>query len=246
MTKFSGAFTLQAQMQNASASTWPRVPGAPTIGTASVVTGTQASVTFTPPSDLGIGTIVYTATSNPGGITGTSTSSPVTVSGLTANSTYTFTVTATTSGGTGPASAASNSITMIVQGQQQYTTPGTYSWIAPSGVTSVSVFAVGGGGGGGICSSQGGGGGGGGGTAYMNNFSVTPGTAYAVIVGDRGVIGSSGTAGGKSTFDGDSRVRGNGGNPGSGQSVVALVVEVVYVVLEQLVLVDQEALLRAV
>ena len=33
-------------------------------------------------------------------------------------------------------------------GQQVYTTPGTYTWIAPYGVTSVSVVAVGGGGGG--------------------------------------------------------------------------------------------------
>ncbi len=31
-------------------------------------------------------------------------------------------------------------------GQQAYTTAGTYSWVAPSGVTSVSVVAVGGGG----------------------------------------------------------------------------------------------------
>jgi hypothetical protein len=38
---------------------------------------------------------------------------------------------------------------VITAGQQAYTTPGTYSWTAPSGVTSVSVVAVGGGGGGG-------------------------------------------------------------------------------------------------
>ena len=32
-------------------------------------------------------------------------------------------------------------------GQQAYTTAGTYSWVCPAGVTSVSVVAVGGGGG---------------------------------------------------------------------------------------------------
>ena len=32
-------------------------------------------------------------------------------------------------------------------GQVAYTTPGTYSWTAPAGVTSVSVVAIGGGGG---------------------------------------------------------------------------------------------------
>ena len=31
-------------------------------------------------------------------------------------------------------------------GQQAYTTAGTYSWVAPAGVTSVSVVCVGGGG----------------------------------------------------------------------------------------------------
>ena len=34
-----------------------------------------------------------------------------------------------------------------VEGQQAYTTAGTYTWIAPAGVTSVSVVAVGAGGG---------------------------------------------------------------------------------------------------
>ena len=33
----------------------------------------------------------------------------------------------------------------IVKGSQSYTTAGTYSWVAPAGVTKVSVVAVGGG-----------------------------------------------------------------------------------------------------
>lgn len=190
MTKFSGAFTLQAQMQNASAGNWARAPGAPTIGTASVASGTSASVTFTPPTDLGIGTITYTATSSPGGITGTGSSSPITVSGLTTGSSYTFTVTATTPGGVSPSSAASNSITMAVQGQQAYTSPGTYTWVAPAGVTSVSVIAVGHGGYGGSrfycsCTFFPGSGGSGGALAYTNNFSVTPGNSYTVFIGSQ-------------------------------------------------------------
>ena len=36
--------------------------------------------------------------------------------------------------------------TGIVTGQQAYTTAGTYTWVAPGGVSSVSVVAVGGGG----------------------------------------------------------------------------------------------------
>jgi hypothetical protein len=66
-------------------------------------------------------------------------------------------------------------------GQQAYTTPGTYSWVAPLGVTSVSVVTVGGGGGGGGSPSYYKGGGGGG-LGYKNNISVTPGASYTVVV----------------------------------------------------------------
>jgi Protein of unknown function (DUF1566) len=106
----TGIWTLEQQMQAIAASNWPATPGAPTIGTATAVTSTTASVAFTAPSDLGSGTVTFTATSSPSGITGTG-ASPITVSGLIGGTSYTFTVTAATPGGTSPASAASNSIT---------------------------------------------------------------------------------------------------------------------------------------
>lgn len=105
-----GIWTAEQQFQAVGASVWPRSPGAPTIGTATATGTTTATVTYTAPSDLGVGAITYTATSSPGGLTGTG-ASPITVTGLTINTAYTFTVTATTPGGTGPASAASNSVT---------------------------------------------------------------------------------------------------------------------------------------
>ena len=90
------------------------IPDAPTIGTA-VAGNTQATVPFTVPSSNGGSVITsYTATSNPGGITGTLSqagSGDITVSGLTNGSTYTFTVTATNAIGTSVASVASNSVT---------------------------------------------------------------------------------------------------------------------------------------
>ncbi|WP_183095894.1 fibronectin type III domain-containing protein, partial [Nocardioides stalactiti] len=86
------------------------VPGAPTIGTATA--GHQrATVAFTaPPSNGGALITLYTATSSPGGLTGTCASSPCTVAGLTNGVAYTFNVTATNSAGTGAASADSNSV----------------------------------------------------------------------------------------------------------------------------------------
>ena len=94
-------------------------PDAPTIGTA-VSADAQATVPFTAPSSNGGLTITsYTATSNPGDITGTlsqAESGTVTVTGLTNYTTYTFTVTATNAIGTSVASAASNS---VLPGPQQ-------------------------------------------------------------------------------------------------------------------------------
>jgi len=87
--------------------------------------------------------------------------------------------------------------------QVAYTTAGTYSWIAPAGVTSVCVVCIGGGGGGGG-GNQMGGAGAGGNLRYVNNISVTPGSSYTVTVGDGGNNGVSngvaGSGGGYSAF----------------------------------------------
>jgi hypothetical protein len=91
------------------------VPDAPTIGTAAATGSTTANVPFTAPANDGGAAITgYTATSTPGGITGTlaqAGSGTIPVSGLSASTSYTFTVRATNSVGDGAESAASNSIT---------------------------------------------------------------------------------------------------------------------------------------
>ena len=93
------------------------VPFAPIIGAAAVsgVTGT-ATVAFTAPADNGGAAITsYTATSSPGGITGTLTQAgcgTITVTGLTIGTTYTFTVKANNTAGASAASGSSNSVTL--------------------------------------------------------------------------------------------------------------------------------------
>lgn len=108
-------------------------------------------------------------------------------------------------------------------GSALYSMPGTYTWIAPTGVTSVSAVCIGGGGGGGGSGNGGytGAGGGGGALAYRNAISVTPGTGYTVTVGaggSAGPIGVAGDNGGTSTFINSSTVYANagGGGPTSG------------------------------
>lgn len=97
----------------------------------------------------------------------------------------------------------------IAPSQVEYTTPGTYSWIAPTGTTSVSVVCVGAGG-----SNSGGGGE----LRYRNNIAVVPGTAYEVVVGISGQFWSGGAGsyatvsdGGFSQFKDSSTCRANGG-----------------------------------
>lgn len=101
------------------------IPNAPTIGTATAGSG-SATVEYTA-AILGATATSFTATSNPGSITGTG-SSPITVSGLTDDTSYTFTVTATNANGTSGPSAVSNSVTP--------TTPAYYNSISTANVVS--------------------------------------------------------------------------------------------------------------
>jgi len=122
-------------------------------------------------------------------------------------------------GGTTPFAGIITSITTSTlgsypfQGDAEFITPGTYSWIPPSGVTSVSAVAIGGGGAGynGWANAAGAGAG----LGWKNAISVTPGQSYTVVVGAGG--SKNGGAGGNSYFISLATVSGyGGGNASSG------------------------------
>jgi len=186
------------------------VPDAPIIGTAArISTGTSATVIFTAPANNGGLTITkYIATSSGSAVTATLSqagSGTITVTGLTIGNTYTFTVVAVNSLGASQSSSASNCVAFpAAPSSYSYVTAGTYSWVAPAGVNSVSVVAIGGGGGAAASGVSGNGGDsyfcstslvkGGGGKGYSNSSCLTtcgckkynPGGSYTVSAGCSG------------------------------------------------------------
>jgi len=85
-------------------------PDPPANVTATAGNG-EATVSFNPPkSDGGSSITSYTVTSRPGRIKASGKQSPITVKGLTNGKTYTFTVTANNSVGTGFPSESCNSV----------------------------------------------------------------------------------------------------------------------------------------
>lgn len=115
------------------------VPGAPTIGTA-IAGDTQASVAFTAPSNIGGSAITgYTVTVSPPDVAPVNgASSPIVVTGLTNGQAYTFTVTADNVAGTGPASAASNSITPKATQTITFSNPGAQNFATPPTLSATS------------------------------------------------------------------------------------------------------------
>jgi hypothetical protein len=215
-------------------------PDAPTITTLAPITSTSLSVSFTAPSNTGGAAITSYSTYAINTATGvrssvvTGTTSPLTITGLTNGVTYAVSVIANNIYGD---SLANPINLLLLVGQQAYTTPGTYSWTAPAGVTSVSVVCVGAGGSGEANPGAIVYGGGGGGLAYLNNIPVVPGNSYTVVVGNyqiygdgesssfngativatggkSGIFGSGTSAGG--TFSGAGVLGGTGGQGGRG------------------------------
>ena len=91
-------------------------------------------------------------------------------------------------------------------GQEAFTTAGTFTWVAPTGVTRVSAVVVGGAN---IVNS--------GYLRFKNNITVSPGTSYTVIVGSPNSSQSSFINSGTLSAS-DSGGTGDGGGNGTGGS----------------------------
>jgi len=108
-----------------------------------------------------------------------------------------------------------------IVGEAVYTIPGTYQWVVPEGVLSVSCVAMGGGATGlSSTSNTNTIGGAGGANAWKNNISVSPGESIEVIVGEagNGAIANAGSvdvfaenSGGFSQFKDASTCKAGGG-----------------------------------
>ena len=118
------------------------VPLAPRIGTPTATGTTTATVAFNTPTYNGGSTISgYTATSNPGGFTGTVSKAgagTITVNGLTPGTSYTFTVTATNTYGTSVASSPSSPVATF----GRPTAPGIGTATATNRTTATVAFTA--------------------------------------------------------------------------------------------------------
>jgi len=110
------------------------------------------------------------------------------------------------------------------RGEALFTLPGTYEWIVPEGVLSVSAVTIGAGSASNVFISAGDGwGGAGGGLAWKNNISVSPGEIINVLVGEggKGLAAASVTAsmnGGLSQFKDAATCQATGGTLGASTS----------------------------
>lgn len=151
-------------------------PDAPTIGTATVVSSSSATISFTAPSYTGTSSIIsYTATAYISGVSSgisstlnQSGSGTITVSGLSASTSYTFKVIATNSSGNSILSSDSNSIT------------------TPANTLSMDIMIIGAGGAGSQAYSGRGGSGGGAGGFRVISTSYTRGVPLTVTIGAGG------------------------------------------------------------
>ena len=185
------SYTFKVKAQNAngysacsSASnsvTFSTVPGAPTGVSASATSTSAISVSFSAPACTGHLTIdsYQVVCTSSGSNSATGSSSPISVTGLSAGTSYTFKVRAHNSQGYGSySSSTGTATTSAVRGSQSYTSTGSYTWVAPTGVTSTSIVVVGAPNANYYA----------GALTYKNNYTVVPTSSYPVKVASGGCL----------------------------------------------------------
>jgi len=123
------------------------VPGPPTIGTASLITGTTLTIGFTPPPRVGSGTTydfilnkaVYQSVSYP--------ATSILITGLTPSTSYSFTVKATNSSGSSSSVGSLNTKTALPSptigtATVVTTTTATVSFTAPTGAAAKTTYNI--------------------------------------------------------------------------------------------------------
>ena len=108
-------------------------------------------------------------------------STTYTNTGLSSSTGYSFTIRYFKDNIEGSASNTATTTTLAPEGQQAYTTPGTYLFTVPAGVTAISVVGIGAG----SNNLQIESGEVGGNLAYTNNYAVSPGQQYLISIADR-------------------------------------------------------------
>ncbi len=160
------------------------VPNPPVLTSAGG--STDPTVAFTAPTITGGGAItsyIATATLVSTGATAsvTGSASPLSFSGLPTGETEFNVYAVSLYGPSGPSNTITQ--TLQVQGQTAYTaeTTGSFTFVVPTGVTSISAVVIGGGAG-----ADGSNSGGGGGLCWINNVPVTAGQSLEVFQGNSG------------------------------------------------------------
>lgn len=191
----TNAISSVASNSNSTVSVAAVVPGIPTGVSATATSDSAISVSFSAPASNGGASIdYYQAVCTGSGTNSATGTSPISITGLNPSTSYTFQVRAHNSAGYGSySSSTGTATTCVATGSSSYTSSGTYTFTVPSGVSSVSMVAIGSGALGQspytvTCPCYGqqyianGSGGHGGALSYRNNYSVTSGTSRTVVV----------------------------------------------------------------
>jgi len=171
-----------AANSNSTATVVAYAPSAPQSVSATATGGTTATVSWSAPADTGGAAISTYSIYWSGGSTTTGSTS-VGIGGLSPQTSYSFTVYATNSVGTGPGATSNTITTPQARSCATYTTPGCYTWTVPAGVYAITVGVMGAGRNGGANYYYTAGGQGGRIRTY-NNMAVSPGQTYNLKVGN--------------------------------------------------------------